>query len=233
MRRRGIMRVMQSPSRKGAATGASSLASLCDGVATCRFSRRLLLVLFLFGVLYHAAAFSEASNSQSPTHTRPCSSNSSSTPDSKAANGLPKSKSAEAPARPPACLEVKGDPIELREFLRALVRDQKWRIGQEQASAESWSFVRYLGPEELARFAETEVLGGHIVWTEGKVAVRVTTTEAADGFTRVEIAAKFLGKGTSDGRFARPMDFWPLVSRGSLEGSMIAALENRTVSNNR
>jgi hypothetical protein len=193
----------------------------------------VLLVLFLFSILYEAAAFSEASNSQSPTHTRPCSSNSSPTPDSKAAKGPPKSKSAEAPARPPACLEVKGDPIELQEFLRALIRDQKWRIGQAQGAAESWSFVRYLEPEELTRFAETEILGGHIVWTEGKAAVRVTATEAGDGFTRVEIAAKFLGKGNSNGRFARPMDFWPLVSRGSLEGSMVAALDNRTVSNNR
>ncbi len=227
------MYVMKSPSRNGgAATCASSLASPSIGVATCRFSRRVLLVLFLFSILYEAAAFSEASNSQFPTHTRLCSSNSSPTPDSKAAKGPPKCKSAEAPARPPACLEVKSDPIELREFLRALIRDQKWRIGQAQGSAESWIFVRYLEPEELTRFAETEILGGHIVWTEGKAAVRVTTTEAADGFTRVEIAAKFR-KGNSNGRFARPMDFWPLVSRGSLEGSMVAALENRAVSNNR
>jgi hypothetical protein len=228
------MCTIHSPSLNGgAATHASSLASPSIDAATCRFSMPVLFVLFLFSILYDAAAFSEASNSQSPMHTRPCSLNSGLPRDSKAANGSPQSKSPEAPARPPACLEVKGDPIELQEFLQALIRDQKWRIDQAQGSAESWSFVRYLDPGELSRFAQTEILGKHIVWTEGKAAVRVTTTEAGDGFTRVEIAAKFLGKGNSNGRFARPMDFWPLVSRGSLEGSMVAALENRSVSNNR
>jgi hypothetical protein len=193
----------------------------------------VLLVLALVTIFYDAAAFSEASNSQSPTHTRPCSSNSSLPQGSKAANGAPQSNSPEAPARPPACLEVKGDPIELQEFLQALIRDQKWRIGQAQGSAESWSFVRYLDPGELSRFAQTEILGKHIVWTEGKAAVRVISTEAADGFTRVQIAAKFLGKGNSDGRLARPMDFWPCASKGVLEGSMLAALEDRDISRNR
>jgi hypothetical protein len=228
------MCVMQSPSRNGgAATCASSLASPSIAVATCRFLRPVLLVLSLFSILYDAAAFSEASNSQSPTHTRPCSSNTSLPPDSKAARESPKNKSAEAPARPSACLEVKGNPNELQEFLQALIRDQKWRIGRERASAESRSFVRYLEPEELARFAHTEILGGRIVWTEGKAALQVTTSEAADGFTRVQIAAKFLGKGNSKERFARPTDFWPLVSRGTLEGSMIAALESRADSSRR
>jgi hypothetical protein len=195
--------------------------------------RPALLVPFLFNFLYDTAAFSEASNSQFPTHTRPCTSNPSLPPDSKAATESPKNKFAEAPVRPPACLEVKGGPIELQEFLQALVRDQKWRIAQEQASAENWSFVRNLDPEELPRFAHTEILAGRIVWTEGKSGVRVTTSETTDGFTRVQIAAKFLGKGNSKERFARPTDFWPLVSRGTLESSMIAALESRADSSRR
>jgi hypothetical protein len=221
------MHVMQSPSRNGsAATCASSLASPSTAVATCRFLRPALLVLFLFSILYDTAALPEASNSQFPTHTRPCSSNSSLPPDSKAAQEWPKNKSAEASARPPACLEVKGDPIELQEFLQALIRDQKWRIGQEQASAESWSFVRYLEPEELARFAHTEILGGRIAWTEGKVGVQVMTAKAAEGFTRVQVTAKFQGKGNTNERLARPTNIWPLASKGILEGSMIAALES-------
>jgi hypothetical protein len=221
------MSVMQSPSRNGgAATRPSSLASPFIAVPTCRFLRPVLLVLFLFSILYDASAFSAASNSQFPTHTRPCSSNSSLPPDSKGAKESSKNKSAGTPAPPPVCLEVKGDPIELQEFLQALIRDQKWRIGQEQTSADSWSFVRYLEPEELARFAHTEILGGRIVWTAGKVAVQVTTAGATDGFTRVQITAKFLGKGNTNERFARPTDFWPLVSKGTLESGMIAALED-------
>lgn len=228
------MCVMQSPSGNGgAATRASSRASLPIAAATCRFLRPLLLVLFLFSILYDAAAFSAASNSQSPTHTRPYSSNSSLPPDSKGAKESSKNKSAGTPTPPPVCLEVKGDPIELREFLQALIRDQKWRIGREQTSADSWSFVRYLEPEELARFAHTEILGGRIVWTEGKAAVQVTIAGATDGFARVQITAKFLGKGNTREGLARPSGLWPLVSKGTLEGSMIAALESRADSSRR
>jgi hypothetical protein len=218
---------MQSPSgHGGAGTRASSIASPPIAAAPCRFSRPVLLVLFLFSILNDAAAFLAASNSQSTTHTRPCSSSSSLPPDSKGAKESSKTKFAGTPVPPPACLEVKGNPIEVQEFLQALIRDQKWRIGQEQTSANSWSFVRNLEPEELVRFAHTEILGGSIVWTEGKAAVQVATAGATDGFTRVQIAAKVLGKGNTKERFARPTDFWPLVSKGTLESGMIAALED-------
>jgi hypothetical protein len=188
-----------------------------------------LFVFSLFGILHERAAFSAASNPQSPARTRPCSSNARLSPGSKAANESLKTKSAETPA----CLEAKGEPIELQEFLRAFIRDQKWRIGPEQASAEGVNFVRYLEPDELARLAHTEILGGRIAWTEGKVAVRVTTSQAADGYTQVQITAKFQGKGNAKERFARPADLWPLASRGTLEGSMIAALESRADSSRR
>jgi hypothetical protein len=177
--------------------------------------------------LYHPGKSLAASNSLSSTHTRPCSSNPGLPPDSKAAKESPKNKSAGTPSTPPACLEVKGAPVELQEFLQAFIRDQKWRISQEQASVESLSFVRYLEPEELARFAHTEILGGRIAWTEGKVGVQMTIAEAADGFTRIQVAAKFQGKGSSNQHLARPTNLWPLASRGTLEGSMIAALESR------
>jgi hypothetical protein len=195
-------------------------------VATCRFLRPVLLVLFFFSILYDAAALPEASNSQSPTHTRPCSSNTSLPSDSKAAQESHSNESAEAPAAPPACLEVKGAPIDLQQFLQAFIRDQKWRVGQERASVDGLSFVRYLEPDELARYAHTEILVGRIVWTEGTVAVQVTTSAATDGFTRVQVNAKLQGKGSAGERFARPTNLWPLVSKGTLEGSMIAALEN-------
>jgi hypothetical protein len=232
------MCVLQSPSQNGgAATRGSSLASPAIAVATCLFLRLflrpVLLVLVLFSILYDAAAFSATSNSQSPMHTRPCSSNPGPPPDSKAAKESPENKSRETPASPPACLEVKGAPLEFQEFLQAFIRGQKWPISQEQVSAERLSFVRYLEPEELARFAHTEILGGRIVWTEGKVAVQVTMSEAANGFTQVQINAKFQGKGATKEHFARPTGLWPLVSRGTLEGSMIAALQSRADSSRR
>jgi hypothetical protein len=214
--------------RNTAGTLPSCLACSFPNLVVRRILGPMLLVLLLFGVLHHPATSFAASNSQSSTRTRPCSSNPGPPSDSKAAKDSPKISSGETPAPPPACLEVKAAPLELQEFLQAFVRGQKWRVGQEQPSPEGLSFVRYLEPEELARFAHTEILGGRIVWTEGRVTVQVTTTEAADGFTHVRINAKFQGKGTAREHFARPTGLWPLVSRGTLEGSLIAALESRT-----
>jgi hypothetical protein len=222
---------MQTPAsnrhKVGAFPPTSFSVSPSIHIAASQILAPMLSVLLLFGVLYHPSKSLAASNSQSSTHTRPCSSNPGLPPDSKAAKESSKNKSAETPAPPPACLEVKGAPLEFLEFLQAFIRGQKWRISQEQASVQGLSFVLYLEPEELARFAHTEILAGRIAWTEGRVGVQVTTVEAADGFTRVQVAAKFQGKGNTNEHFARPTNLLPLASKGTLEGSMIAALESR------
>jgi hypothetical protein len=193
----------------------------------------MLLVVLMLGVLHDPASSSAASNSQTSTLSRPCSSNPGLPSHSKPADGSPKINSRETPALPPACIEVKAAPLELQDFLQAFIRSQKWRVGQQQSSPEGLSFFRYLDADELARFAHTEILGGRMVWTEGKVAVQISTTEATDGFTHVQINAKFQGKGSGRDQFARPTGLWPLVSRGTLEGSMIAALESRADSSRR
>jgi hypothetical protein len=226
------MLATRSPSRNGTFL-IRPPTSIFLTVAACQILAPTLFVFSLFGIVHERAAFSAASNPQSRARTRPCSSSARLSPGSKAANESLKTKSAETPAPPPACLEAKGELIELQEFLRAFIRDEKWRTGPEQASAEGLNFVRYLEPDELARLAHTEILGGRIAWTEGKVAVRVTTSRAADGYTQVRITAKFQGKGNAKERFARPADLWPLASRGTLEGSMIAALESRADSSRR
>jgi hypothetical protein len=106
------------------------------------------------------------------------------------------------------------------------VRELKWKIGPETSSADTWTFTRYLEKEELAQTAKTDVLGGRVTWTEGKAFVQVKTSDAADGFTRVEVFARFQGHGQTSVRFARPTDLWPLTSKGILESGMIAALED-------
>ena len=44
----------------------------------------------------------------------------------------------------PACLELKGEPIEVQEFLQSVVREFQWGVGENHASEDTWSFVRYL-----------------------------------------------------------------------------------------
>jgi hypothetical protein len=127
----------------------------------------------------------------------------------------------------PSCLEIKATALEIQEHLKAIVREKRWTIGQAQTSADSYSFYRLLDRDELTEVAKTEILGGRITWTEGKAFVMARITDAGDGFTRVIVSARIQGRGQTAEHFARPSDLWPLVSKGTLEGGMIAALESR------
>jgi hypothetical protein len=124
-----------------------------------------------------------------------------------------------------ACLEVRATPIEIREFLQSLAREQRWTPRQQQTSSDLWTFVRRLEKGELSLYAKTDILAGRVTWTEGKALVSVEMEQTADALTRIEIKARFHGRGQTSLPLARPTDWWPLVSRVTLEDSMIAALE--------
>ena len=163
---------------------------------------------------------------QTASSTRACAATPAKTnPKNKAKRKTTDSESAQLEI-PAACLEVKSSAMEIQEYLQKVVREQRWTIGQTESSDDSFTFYRLLDKEELAQVAKTEILGGRIAWTEGKGFVAVRTSDAGDGFTRVKISARFQGRGQTSERFARPSDLWPLVSKGTLEGSLIAALES-------
>jgi hypothetical protein len=127
---------------------------------------------------------------------------------------------------PPSCLEVRATTLDIQDYLKTLVREKRWTIAQAQTSGDSFSFYRLLDKDELAQVARTEILGGRVTWTEGKAFVMARLTDAGDGFARVIISARIQGRGQSSEHFARPSDLWPLVSKGTLESAMIAALES-------
>jgi hypothetical protein len=126
----------------------------------------------------------------------------------------------------PTCAEIHAAAPELRDWLRAHVREEKWHIEREEDSADTWTFVRNLERDELAQAARTDMLGGRIAWTSGKATVTAKTSEAGNGYTRVQISARFVGRGHAPQNFARPSDLWPLASRKTLEGGMMAALKS-------
>lgn len=68
----------------------------------------------------------------------------------------------------PACMELKGEPIEVQEFLQSVGREFQWRAGESHASEDTWSFVRYLNDEELEKYANTKVLVEPVQFTEGR-----------------------------------------------------------------
>ncbi|HYW66800.1 MAG TPA: hypothetical protein VFB10_08855 [Candidatus Dormibacteraeota bacterium] len=131
-----------------------------------------------------------------------------------------------APA--PACIEVKGEGMEIQEFLQSTAREQGWRIGENRVSDDTWSFVRYLDPDELEKYADTKVLIEPIQFTSGKAAVTLRTTEIGEGYVRVQIMVQVQGEGKSgDKVLGQPGSVWTLKSKGALEKELVATLQTR------
>jgi hypothetical protein len=139
----------------------------------------------------------------------------------------PKTKQSPASEPLPICLEVKGETVEVQEFLQTTAREQAWRIGENRASEDSWSYVRYFSPEELAKFADTKVPFEQAKFTSGKAAVVVRTTDINNGFVRVQISARFQGEGKSTDILAQSGTIWTLNSTGILEQELVSALQTR------
>ena len=130
------------------------------------------------------------------------------------------------PEVPPVCIEVRGEAIEVQEFLQSTAREQAWRIGENRASDDTWSFVRYFSVDELETYADTKVLLETVQFTSGKAAVTVRTTDIGEGYVRVQISTHFQGDGKSADKFSgQPATVWPLNSKGTLEHEMTAALQ--------
>ena len=158
---------------------------------------------------------------------RACTANPVLTPSGKSRSAK-KSKHPLPPDPAPTCLELKGEPIEIQEFLQSVVRELQWRTGENHASEDTWSFVRYLDDEELTKYADTKVLVEPVDFTSGKAAVTVRTTELPDGYTRVQVTAHFQGEGKStDKLMAQPGNSWPLRTKGTLEKELSDALQTR------
>jgi len=116
----------------------------------------------------------------------------------------------------------------MQEFLQNTAREQAWRIGENRLSDDTWSYVRYLDPGELEKYADTKVLIEPIQFTGGKAAVTLRTTELGEGYVRVQIMVQFQGEGkTSDKVLGQPGSVWTLNSKGVLEQEIVTALQTR------
>jgi hypothetical protein len=158
--------------------------------------------------------------------TRPCSVNPVLPPPKAKKKSSQKVKHPLPPEPAPTCIEVKGEGIEVQEFLQNTAREQAWRIGENHASEDTWSYVRYFGADELENVADTNVLLEPVKFTGGKAAVTVRTTDLGEGYSRVQITVHILGEGKStDKTWAQPATTWPLNSKGVLEKELVTALQ--------
>ena len=187
----------------------------------------------LIAVMCTATRFTVAQQPQppaiatSPTTTRPCSANPvlAYVPSKKSAKRL-KNPPPSEPA--PVCIEVKGEPLGIQEFLQNVAREQSWRIGENHTSEDMWSFVRYFNPYELETYADTKVTTEPVTFTSGKGATTVRTADLGDEFVRVQVSVHFQGEGKSaDPNLKQPATVWPLKSKGVFEQQLVAALQTR------
>jgi hypothetical protein len=85
-------------------------------------------------LIQNTPARSIAANSWACTANSVWESNSKSKP-------LKKSKCPVAPEPLPACLELESEPIEVQDFLQSVVLEFQWRVGENHASEDGWSFL--------------------------------------------------------------------------------------------
>lgn len=108
-----------------------------------------------------------------------------------------------------------------------MARQQAWRIGENRASDDTWSYVRYLDLDDLEKFADTKVLIEPVNFSNGKAAVTIRTSDLGDRYVRVQISARFQGEGRSADKISpQPASSWPLNSKGVLEQELVQALQS-------
>lgn len=140
----------------------------------------------------------------------------------------PKTKHPLPPEPLPACLEIKGEPMEVQETLQAIARDLQWRIHDNHATEDSWAFVRYVDTVELEKYADTKVLIQPVDFEDGKTAVVVRTTDIGERWARVQVSAHFEGEGkSSDATMKQSTTSWQLNTKGVLEKEMLSLLQAR------
>lgn len=225
----GLTTQLASSGTSAAESG--SLSSMNGHKFTTR--REISISALLAGLFFCRAALLAQEPAKTPppsasetAFTRPCSANPVLPPPTGKKKSSRKPKHPLPPEPPPTCVEVKGEGIEIQEFLQNTAREQAWRIGENHASEDMWSYVRYLDPDELQRFADTNVLIEPVKFTSGKAAVVVRTTDLANGYGRVQISVHIQGEGKStDKTWAQPGSVWPLNSNGVLEQELVKVLE--------
>jgi hypothetical protein len=124
-----------------------------------------------------------------------------------------------------ACLEVHSSTLDVQEHLQSFVREQRWRIGDEQISESLWSFSLELSKEELLGYTKTDSATERVSLRGGKAVVLVKTADLSDGYTRTTVSARFEGFGESDDTFAMKRASWKLTSNGRLESTLIGTLQ--------
>lgn len=125
-----------------------------------------------------------------------------------------------------ACLEVRESSLAIQESLQKFVREQRWEIGEEQISEDTWTFARYLKKTEVSEYTQPWK-GTPIDWRSARMKINVRTTELPDGYTRTVVISRVQGYGDLEDQFATKRESWILQSNGTLESGLTAVLSRQ------
>jgi hypothetical protein len=152
---------------------------------------------------------------------RPCSSGTSSqSPDTAQRSPGARAQGAQQPDDS-YCVEIKGDPAELKQCLTSVLQEKGWSPLPPELP-DRLSLGRQVDPEELRKIAVTEIAGGKIQWTEGRVDASLSLKSQSKGTSEVRLFVRILGRGNASFPVMRPSDWWPLASTGRLEEDLLA-----------
>jgi hypothetical protein len=154
---------------------------------------------------------------------RPCSTGISSQPPDAAERSAPAGAGAQGAQQPDDsyCVEIKRDPAELKQCLTSVLQQKGWSPLPPELP-DRLSLGRQVDPEELRKIAVTQIAGGKIQWTEGRVDANLSLKSQSKGSTEVRLFVRILGRGNAPFPVMRPSDWWPLASTGRLEEDVLA-----------
>ena len=122
------------------------------------------------------------------------------------------------------CIDIKGDLIEVKEFVASALQEKGWSPLPPHLP-DRLSLSKRVEPEELRHIAVTQIAGGNIHWTEGRVDLTLAFESRGKGNTEVRLFLNILGRGNTSLPIMRPSDLWPLTSTGRLEHDVLAGME--------
>lgn len=127
---------------------------------------------------------------------------------------------------PDKCIELHASALEAQEYLQKFVRERHWTILDELVSEDVWNFSVELTKPELSNYTKPEPDHALMNWRGGRASVRVSAKDLPDGYTRVEVSARFEGFGESEDQFATKRVSWPLKSSGTIESLLVSAVQS-------
>jgi hypothetical protein len=197
------------------------------GASLPAFYHKLCWLLRCLMIAAHLCLFLPASMAQgSQSHTIPQPNSCTTEQDGAVGHKkkAPQNASDEARNQAFACVELAFSPLDIQEYLQAIVRKQPWKIFDEHLTEDSWVFSRELNRDELLRATKRNSVADKVDWTKGVAFIHVNTNQLRDGIARTTIRAEFRGYGQSSDHFAVQREYWNLESNLALENLLVSAL---------